>query len=124
MSKIDFLNDAVGYVPRNPFNLPDLCYVHIAGEPIGKHIGIVKRGEEGYYPAPGMTMEAADRKNEQMGVTHAQRDAMQAGSMFGWHVPGTNPLKWTKARPICADTQAVENEAREIEERAEREAVS
>jgi len=103
----------------NPFNLPALCYVHIPGRSVGQHIGIVKRGEEGYYPAPGMTMAAADRKNEIMGVTHAQREAMQAGSMFGWHVPGTNPAKWTKAAPICADAMAVEREAREIEERAD-----
>jgi hypothetical protein len=104
------------------FGLPDLCYVHIPGKPVGQHIGIVKRGEEGYYPAPGMTLAAADRKNEVMGVTHAQREAMQVGSMFGWNVPGVNPAKWERAAPICADVVAVKQEAREIEERAHRRA--
>lgn len=109
---------------RNPFNLPPLCYVYIPGRPVGDHIGIVKLNVEGYYPSPGMTMAAADRKNQTMGVTDAQREALHTGSMFGWHVPGTNPAKWTKARAICADTEAVEKEAREIDERAEREDVS
>lgn len=116
--------DVEQVIERNPFNLPPLCYVYIPGRPVGEHIGIVKLNVQGYYPAPGMTMAAADRKNQAMGVSDAQREAMQAGSMFGWHVPGTNPLKWTKAAPICADVLAVKQEAREIEERAEREDVS
>lgn len=76
---------------RNPFNLPDLCYVFVEGEDFGREIGIVKRGEQGYYPAPGMTREVADKKNATMKVSHAQREAMAIGSMFGWHVPGANP---------------------------------
>ena len=103
---------------QNIYNLPPLCYVHIPGRPIGEHIGIVKLGEGGYYPSPGMTLAAADEKNAIMGVSDQQREAMQIGSMFGWHVPGTNPLKWEQARPICADTEAVEDEAEEIARRA------
>lgn len=118
MSKLDFIDEAHRFDPSNPFNLPDVCYVHIPGRPVGEHVGIVKRGELGYYPSPGMTLEAADRKNQQMGVTHAQREALQIGSMLGWHVPGVNPAKWNKAEPICADLRAVEQERKEIEARA------
>lgn len=123
MSKLDFLDEAQRFDPSNPFGLPDVCYVHIPGRPVGEHVGIVKRGELGYYPAPGMTLAAADRKNEQLGVSHAQREAMQVGSMFGWHVPGVNPAKWDKASPICADVLAVEQEEREIQARAYGESV-
>lgn len=112
MSKLDYLDSQRGQDRDNPFNLPSLCYVHVPGQPIGRHIGIVKRGELGYFPAPGMTMAAADKKNAVMDVSHEQREAMSVGSMFGWTVPGANPAKYTgTAGPICADTRAVEIEA-------------
>lgn len=100
--------------PANVYNLPELCYVHVIGEPIGRHISVVKRGEVGHYPSPGMTMEAADRKNKTMEVSHAQRDAMKSGSMFGWHIAATNPALHTKAGPICDDTRQVEIEREAI----------
>ena len=69
--------------------LPELCYV----EPIEiEYLGIVKRGEKGYYLTdfkkwPG----AADEMNKKMGVTKPQAKAMLHGSLFGWHVPAANP---------------------------------
>lgn len=47
------------------------------------------RGEPGY--APIYTEITADELNTAQGVTPAQREAMFAGSMFGFHVPGADP---------------------------------
>lgn len=99
--------------------MPSLCYVHIPGKPVGQHIGIVKRGEDGYYPAPGMTLAAADSKNATMEVSHAQREAMHVGSMFGWHVPGADPARCGYAEALCADKAAVDSEIAQILKRAD-----
>lgn len=32
-----------------------------------------------------------DYNNQRLGVTLAQRKAMEAGAMFGWDVPGADP---------------------------------
>ena len=39
-------------------------------------------------------VEEADRLNERMGVTPAQRLAMEIGSMAGWDVPGADPKNY------------------------------
>ena len=39
--------------------------------------------------------------NRNIGVTPAQREAMKAGSMFGWHTPAADPKNYTeKGTPI------------------------
>ncbi len=50
---------------------------------------LIARGVIGYYPAPvGMDV---DRYNERHSVTAAQREAMEAGSIFGWEIPAADP---------------------------------
>ena len=50
-----------------------------------------------YYPSDWDTgdkernVELADELNENLGVTPAQRQAMEIGSMVGWDVPGADP---------------------------------
>lgn len=61
--------------------------------PVDGSVILIKRGETGYWPSPGMTPEAADEKNEIMGLSFNEREAMQMGSLFGWHVPGAKPYK-------------------------------
>lgn len=76
-------------------SLPDQCYsiVQTTGE-----IVILNKGETGYYRAniPFTNSEEArnlvDTQNKRMGVTRAQEEAMKTGSMFGFAVPGANPI--------------------------------
>ena len=57
----------------------------------------IKRNERGYYPSDWSTddkvrnQEIADFKNKKLGITSAQKQAMDCGSMFGWKSPGANP---------------------------------
>lgn len=81
---------------KNLAALPKTCYgtLNTTGELI-----LLKAGETGYWPTEGYatndlfpTFDAvADLLNEQRGVTKAQRMAMEAGSIFGFHVPGAHP---------------------------------
>lgn len=66
--------------------LPLICAARLpsTGEPI-----YLRRGEQGYWPA-GSDVDPDDF-NQALGVTPAQREAMLAGSMFGWHTPGADP---------------------------------
>lgn len=82
--------DAAGRRLDNLAKLPEMCGAHLAGtgEPI-----VIKRGEKGYWPMPdGMTVETI---NETFGATPAQVAAMEAGSMFGWEVPGADPDRYS-----------------------------
>jgi hypothetical protein len=67
--------------------LPEICasFHPTTGKPI-----LIKRGERGYWP----TWDAfdVDGFNEHRGVTAAQREAMEIGSMC-WDVPGADPDK-------------------------------
>jgi len=67
-------------------DLPDFCFGKLpsTGEAI-----VIDRGESGYRALRGDF--DADVENEKLGVTKAQAEAMFAGSMFGWNVPGANP---------------------------------
>lgn len=49
----------------------------------------IERGEMGFKPI--YSRKSADELNAAEGVTPEQRQAMLAGSMFGWHVPGADP---------------------------------
>ena len=57
----------------------------------------IKRNEQCYYHSDWSTddkvrnREIADFQNRKLGITPAQQQAMQCGSMFGWKSPGANP---------------------------------
>lgn len=78
-------------------SLPEQCYVYL---PASQEIGIVKKGEMGYYrsdlsPVYGESgQKFVDEINRQGGVTKAQVAAMLAGSMFGWATPAADPKNY------------------------------
>jgi hypothetical protein len=77
---------------------PELCYVIVPGAAPGRRIGIVKRGERGYYAADAdvatasddLVREVVDDLNARLGVDKIEARAMLCGSMFGWDVPAAN----------------------------------
>jgi hypothetical protein len=82
---------------------PDLCYVVVPGAKIGERIGIVKRGESGYYTTDlddgslptvangALSVEDyVSHMNERLGISNDEAQRMLTGSMFGWHVPAAN----------------------------------
>lgn len=79
----------------NLAKLPLECYALLPST--GQLINI-RRGESGYYPmrAHGehvfgqAAIELAAELNSSLGITDAQRRAMESGSMFGWDVPAAN----------------------------------
>jgi hypothetical protein len=69
--------------------LPMMCATHLlsTGEPI-----VITRGEAGYRRLPeGRSIEAI---NLLFDVTPAHIAAMEAGSLFGWTVPGADPRSY------------------------------
>jgi hypothetical protein len=79
----------------NARKLPELCYV-VVPHSHPPQIGIVRRGEIGYYDADIATGSLepecfAGDLNERLGVSKAQASAMLTGSMFGWHIPAADP---------------------------------
>ncbi|UDQ91541.1 hypothetical protein LJE71_11325 [Xanthobacter autotrophicus] len=90
-------------------DLPEACYAF--EESTQQVIGIL-RGEVGYRllsnvppHVAGNELEARawiDNRNNSMGVTPAQREAMVSGSMFGWHLPIANPARHTNAKPYTS----------------------
>ena len=75
--------------------LPEMCVIL---HPTENYPVILKRGEVGYWPAPGIfkSKKAVDKYNEDHHVTPQQLRAMEVGSMFGFHVPGADPDLWVK----------------------------
>ena len=78
--------------------LPDKAFGRSHG-----NIVVIVNGEDGYRPLVDKEALAAstprelnleqriDYLNSLMGVSKAQRQAMEFGSMFGWHLPLANP---------------------------------
>ena len=85
------------FSPKIAEGLPELCFSTL--QTTGQLI-CIKRGESGYYPSEWDTedkernVELADELNEKLGVTPAQRQAMEIGSMAGWDVPGADPKNY------------------------------
>jgi hypothetical protein len=50
---------------------------------------LIRRGVMGFWPMPPRF--DPDRFNEEHGISPAQVEAMQIGSMFGWDCPGADP---------------------------------
>ena len=85
------------FSPKIAEGLPELCFSTL--QTTGQLI-CIRRGESGYYPSEWDTedkernVELADELNEKLGVTPAQRQAMEIGSMAGWDVPGADPKNY------------------------------
>jgi hypothetical protein len=77
----------------NIAKLPELCYSEHLANP-GQVI-LLKRGVKGYFPfdSQGYDVALIPLYNAKLGVTPAQHEAMQMGSLCGFHVPGANPDK-------------------------------
>jgi len=93
----DILTEQERFGPKLAAGIPEMCFSTLPGT--GELI-CIKRGESGYYPSDWNTpdkernIEIADDANESLGVTPAQRQAMEVGSMFGWDVPGADPRNY------------------------------
>ena len=85
------------FAPKLADGLPELCFSVL---PSTGDLICIKRGETGYYPSdwntndPAQNRELADYNNERLGVTPAQRMAMETGSMHGWGIPGADPAAY------------------------------
>ena len=85
-------------------SLPEQCYSVL---PDTGELIIINKGEAVYYRSNidmGSKTEnraLADAYNAKLGVSKAQEQAMSAGSMFGWQVPGADPKNYDeKGKPI------------------------
>jgi hypothetical protein len=102
----------------NPFAKPakpEICYIVIETNAPGERIGLVKRGEKGFYPtdydrdsaAIGIVREFVAHMNDKLGVDALEARAMACGSMFGWNVPAANSDHLREAR---AEAEAIATE--------------
>lgn len=77
--------------------LPERCFVYVQST---NEIGIIKKGESGYYRTDITVNNSKDGNemtnelNEKLGVTKAQAEAMKAGSMFGWETLAADPKNY------------------------------
>ena len=90
-------------------SLPEHCYIYL---PTTREIGIVKKGESGYYRSDLTPVYGEDGKqfveelNQKGGITKAQEAAMLAGSMFGWQTPAADPENYDEqGQPIKRKTK-------------------
>ena len=80
--------------PEFAEGLPELCFSILPGS---GQLVCIKRGESGYHSSdwstadPEKNCELANFNNWKLGVTQAQRLAMEFGSMFGWDATGADP---------------------------------
>ncbi len=81
-------------------SLPDTCFTYL---PTEHTIGIVRKGEEGWYRTdiPCLETEAGNKElvenlNSELHVSKAQAAAMVAGSMFGWDSKAADPESYTE----------------------------
>ena len=85
------------FSPKIADGLPEMCFSTL---PSTGQLICIKRGESGCSPSEWDTgdkmknVDLADDLNEKLGVTPAQRQAMEIGSMAGWNVPGADPKNY------------------------------
>lgn len=97
LDKWDIQTEEERFGPKFAEGLPEMCFSVL---PSTGELICIKRGESGYYPSdwstddPEHNQELADYNNERLGVTLAQRLAMETGSMHGWDVPGADPASY------------------------------
>lgn len=81
--------------------LPEICFYR---NKISNEITVLKRGIKGYFPYEHQDQDAdIDNMNEEIGVTKAQSQAMYYGSLFGWHVPLSNPAMFDEKGNVRKD---------------------
>lgn len=96
-------------------NLPERCYVYLQTE---NKIGIIQKGESGYYPTeieggtPNETKVQVDELNGKLGVSKAQAEAMRSGSMFGWDTPASDPANYDKDGKLIKNNLSDRRDAR------------
>lgn len=79
---------------RTAHDLPLMCWSRLKST---NQIVMLKYKETGYWPYdagdhPGQDVQQiVDALNQKAGISKAQVAAMEAGSMFGWHVPAADP---------------------------------
>ena len=89
------------FAPKVAEGLPERCFSTL---PSTGQLICIQRGKSGYYPSNQDTgdkernVELVDELNESLGVTPAQRQAMEIGSMAGWDVPGADPRNYELQR--------------------------
>jgi hypothetical protein len=112
-----------GKLPQAPSKI---AYVLVPGNQPGKRIAKAKYNESGYFSTddafdPGSEDEAreiVDRLNAKIGITPEVSDAFLAGSMFGWHVPASNPAHAYLGQPLRAPSPAVKPAKPEVATKA------
>ena len=95
-------------------SLPPACCSYL--ESTGEIIYITK-GEKGYIPQGPIPegrrpREVVDEINKSAGITRAQEEAMVAGSMFGFHVPGADPKNYNESGEPIRPKQKDRGDAR------------
>lgn len=96
-------------------SLPEHCYIYL---PTTREIGIVKKGESGYYRSDLTPVYGEEGKqfveelNQKGGVTKAQEAAMLAGSMLGWQTPAADPRNYDEQGQPIKPRQKDRGEAR------------
>jgi len=97
-------------IVRTP-NLPDACMSVLSetGECI-----FLKLGQRGYFNYQWSddrekNRAFSDRYNKEHSITKAQEEAMKAGSMFGWNIPGADPKSYDEnGRPLKPKRKEIE----------------
>ena len=98
-------------------SLPKECYSTL---PSTGEIILIKRGDNGYYPADVQghgvgtvdNREIVDALNRESGVTMAQEAAMQAGSIFGWATPAADPKNYNEKGELLKPDRPERGDAR------------
>jgi len=96
-------------------SLPETCYSVLPGT---HDIVLLKKGDSGYYKTDitasniDEAKEIVEEYNAKCNISKAQAEAMQAGSMFGWEVPGADPNNYDKNGRFIANNHKDRGESR------------